>query len=134
MSLLLQLVLKEEESVHSLFNWLADFTGVLHKASLITAGVCVAGVGANFSKSSQCVSQWQHMLDSLQRNSQMQSVPCAHSTDPHTIYCGRWIFTWHVVCCRARVHVQSLNLEAKGDFPSSVHSRWWATWMQQTAE
>lgn len=59
----------------SLFNWPA-LKGVLHKAAESTAGVCVSGVRAKFSKSSQCVSQWQHMLESLQRNARMHNLTC----------------------------------------------------------
>lgn len=40
---------------YSLFNW-RGLKGVLHKAAESTAGVCVSGVRAKFSKSSQCVS------------------------------------------------------------------------------
>lgn len=54
----------------SLFNRLG-FRGVLHKAWASTVGVGVSGVSAKFSKSSQCVSQWQHMLESLQGKSRM---------------------------------------------------------------
>lgn len=89
----------------SLVNWLG-FKGVLHKAAENTAGVCVSGVRAKFSKSSQCVSQWQHMLDCLRANSRTHNLTCtlqAHcrlyiftvivkqsvQTHTHTLYTGR---------------------------------------------
>lgn len=65
---------------YSLFNW-SGLKGVLHKAAESTAGVCVSGVRAKFSKSSQCVPQWQHMLESLQRNSRMHNLTCEDTTD-----------------------------------------------------
>ncbi len=69
---------------YSLFNW-PGLKGVLHKAAESTAGVCVSGVRAKFSKSSQCVSQWQHMLDSLQRNSRTHNLTCKHTTDTQVL-------------------------------------------------
>ena len=60
---------------HSLFNRLG-LKGVRHKAAESTAPVSVSGVRAKFSKSSQCVSQWQHMLESLQGISRMHILTC----------------------------------------------------------
>lgn len=60
---------------HSLFNRLG-LKGARHKAAESTAPVSVSGVRAKFSKSSQCVSQWQHMLESLQGISRMHILTC----------------------------------------------------------
>lgn len=62
----------------SLFNRLG-FRGVLHKAWESTVGVGVSGVSSKFSKSSQCVSQWQHMLESLQGKSRMHKHTCTQT-------------------------------------------------------
>lgn len=81
----------------SLFNWPA-LKGVLHKAAESTAGVCVSGVRAKFSKSSQCVSQWQHMLESLQRNARMHNLTCKQA-EGHCAFCYRHKTTvWQSVC------------------------------------
>lgn len=98
---------KESESDHhSLSNWLG-LKGVLHKAAESTAGVCVSGVRAKFSKSSQCVSQWQHMLDSLQCNSRTHKLTCKHASR-HTgavhIYCDRWACSLTASCMSAHMH------------------------------
>ena len=86
---------------YSLFNW-SGLKGVLHKAAESTAGVCVSGVRAKFSKSSQCVPQWQHMLESLQRNSRTHNLTCEDTTR-HTgtvrSYCDGW-----TRCTDAHVH------------------------------
>lgn len=70
----------------SLFNRLA-LRGVLHKAGESTVGVGVSGVSAKFSKSSQCVSQWQHVLESLQGKSRMHKLTCnwTHRHCPYTL-------------------------------------------------
>lgn len=66
---------RQQRQSRSLFNWPA-LGGVLHKAAASAAGVRVSGVGAKFSKSSQCVSQWRHMLESLQRTARMHKLTC----------------------------------------------------------
>lgn len=66
----------------SLFNRLG-LRGVLHKAGESTVCVGVSGVSAKFSKSSQCVSQWQHMLESLQGKSRMHTCERTHR---HRLY------------------------------------------------
>lgn len=73
----------------SLFNRLG-LRGVPHKAGESTVGVGVSGVSAKFSKSSQCVSQWQHVLGSLQGNHECTS---SHATGHTDISCTSWN-TW----------------------------------------
>lgn len=102
---------------YSLFNW-PSLKGVLHKAAESTAGVCVSGVRAKFSKSSQCVSQWQHMLDSLQRNSRTHNLTCKQATDTQVLFIFTAVRTWctvmhvHRLIARKCMQIREISISA----------------------